>query len=165
MKPGLVSLLSRGWSELEPWVLDRSQPAELPAGGAEVAGVMSELRNGGRDGEREQAVPSTSSSCSPSRLHAVLSSHVCQAAWRQLLNCQNSSLLGPEGTNMAVLGPMVPISAQARADSPVLSYAVIAWGPALPPGRTITHPSSACLAQALGDGVLWVGARTTWTPG
>ena len=141
---------------MSPWVLDQSQPAELPAGGAEFAGVISELRNGGKDGEREQAVPSTSSSGSPSCLHVVLSSHICQTAWRQLLNCHNLSLCGPEGTNMAVLGPMVPISTQAGADSPALSCVVIASGTALPPGGTITCPSSAHRALAPGDGIPWV---------
>lgn len=113
---------------VSPWVLDWAQPAELPAGGAEVAGVASELRNGGNDKEREQAVPSTSSSCSPSCLLVVRFSHGCQMARRHLLNCQNLSLLGPEGANMAILGPVVTISAQAGANCPALSYVVIAWG-------------------------------------
>lgn len=49
---------------VSPWVLDPSRPAEIPASSAEVA----ELINGGKDGERQQAILSTSSSCSPSHL-------------------------------------------------------------------------------------------------
>jgi len=47
---------------------------------------------------------------------------------------------------------MVPISAQARADFPVLSYAVCVLGTALPPGGTLLP------AQASRDDISW--ART-----
>lgn len=72
-------------------------------------------------GKREQAAPSTSSSCSPSHLHAVLSTHACQMAWRQLLNCQNLSLFGPEGTNMA-WSPWCPF--QLRTGQTLLPWAM-----------------------------------------
>lgn len=100
------------------WVLGWSQLTKLPAGdGAEAAGVLSEQRNGGKDGEREKAIPSTSFSFFPSGLHAVRSSYVCQTASGQLLNCPDLFVLGSDDIHMVPLGFIVFFSVQVGTDS------------------------------------------------
>lgn len=120
LKPGQVSLLGCcPWAGLVFWwLLGWSQLTKLPAcDGAEAAGMLSELRNEGKDGQREKAIHSTSSFCSPSGVHVVQSSHVWQAAWRHLLNWPDFLVLGSEGINTIPSGSMGFFSVQVGTDS------------------------------------------------